>query len=101
MAPRVKEAWSLQKRKEDLWTKDHRKEAREAVTFLMIASLIVLGIWAASALPIYQSSKVGGGDGFEAIPFVYASLTLLPLGAAALHGAWKAGRACGAHVTAC
>jgi hypothetical protein len=65
-------------------------ESPKRRTFLIVASLIVLGLWVASALPIYQSSKSGGGDGFEAIPFFYASLTLLPLGGAALQGAWKA-----------
>ena len=65
-------------------------ESPKGRRFLIVVSLVVLGLWVASALPIYQSSKSGGGDGFEAIPFFYASLTLLPLGAAALHGAWKA-----------
>ena len=66
------------------------RESQKGRTFLIVASLIVLGLWVASALPIYRSSKSGGGDGFEAIPFFYASLTLLPLGGAALQGAWKA-----------
>jgi hypothetical protein len=67
-----------------------QRQSSKGRALLIGASLIVLGLWAASAVPIYQTSKTGRGDGFEAIPFVYASMTLLPLSAAALHGAWKA-----------
>jgi hypothetical protein len=59
----------------------HRRPA------LIAGAVAVLGVWGLSATPLIESLKNPYADGFDAIPFFYASLTLLPLGLSVLAGA--------------
>jgi membrane protease YdiL (CAAX protease family) len=61
--------------------------ARRAPLFLGAAVLLV--VWAASAKPILDSLGNRYADGFQFVPFFYASISLLPLGVSALYSAFK------------
>lgn len=56
---------------------------------LIGGALATLGVWIASATPILETWNYPYSDGFEAIPFFYASLSFLPLGLSALFGAFR------------
>jgi len=55
-------------------------------TFI-VAGVVLLALWGASALPIVDNWNNPNEDGFDAIPVFYASLTVLPIGLVVLAGA--------------
>jgi hypothetical protein len=56
---------------------------------LIIGALLVIAVWGGSSLPLIRSWNNPHADGFDAIPFFYASFSFLPLGLSALTGAIK------------
>jgi hypothetical protein len=63
----------------------------------IVVGLVLLGSWGASAVPVINNWSNPVADGFEAIPVLYASLIVLPIGivvpAGALRGSPRGMRA--------